>query len=199
MARGILSILRSASQQKDLKELGPAERAKLVLVDRDGRLAFRHPLTRSAVVELSTIEERSEAHRALALQADPERRAWHLAEATVGPDEEVAALLEVARTRSCDGATRPRRSPASCALPRSVLQRSTGAAGWRRQRTSAPTSWVISKRTRVTRRGARERPRPCWVAARGDGRGLPLAQRGGRCRHRPPAAGRCHRDSRGPE
>jgi DNA-binding NarL/FixJ family response regulator len=46
------------------------------------------------VTELSTSDERSEAHRALAPYASPERRAWHLAEATVGHDEEVASLLE---------------------------------------------------------------------------------------------------------
>ena len=91
---GDLGILQSASAQTDLEALGPAERAKLVHVDRDGRLRFRHPLTRSAVIELSTISERREAHRALALDTDPERRAWHLAEATTGPDEEVASLLE---------------------------------------------------------------------------------------------------------
>ena len=91
---GDLGILQSVSGQTKLEGLGPAERAKLVRVDRDGRLEFRHPLTRSAVTELSTSGERREAHRALAPYAGPERRAWHLAEATVGPDEDVAALLE---------------------------------------------------------------------------------------------------------
>ena len=71
-----------------------AERARLVRVDLDGRLTFRHPLTRSAVTELSTSSERREAHRALAPYVAPERRVWHLAEATVGPDEDVASLLE---------------------------------------------------------------------------------------------------------
>ena len=91
---GDLGILQAASTQTDLEGLGPAERAKLVHIDRDGRLAFRHSLMRSAVVQLSTISERRDAHRTLAQHADPERRAWHLAEATVGPDEEAARLLE---------------------------------------------------------------------------------------------------------
>ena len=91
---GDLGILQSASGQMDLEGLGAAERARLVRVDPDGRLAFRHPLTRSAVTELSTSSERRDAHRALAPHVAPERRAWHLAEATVGCDEAVASLLE---------------------------------------------------------------------------------------------------------
>ncbi|MBN6050685.1 hypothetical protein JYK22_01970, partial [Nonomuraea sp. RK-328] len=74
--------------------LAPAERARLVRVEQV--LVFRHPLIGSAVVDVSTREQRRRAHRLLAVRlADQlERRAWHLAEAAVGPDEEVAALLQ---------------------------------------------------------------------------------------------------------
>src|SRR5262249_4986073 len=80
-----------------LEMLDPAERAQLVRLDeRSRRLVFRHPLIRSAVVEWSTSDERRETHRQLAdlYAGEPERRAWHLAEAAVEPNEEVAALLQ---------------------------------------------------------------------------------------------------------
>jgi DNA-binding CsgD family transcriptional regulator/tetratricopeptide (TPR) repeat protein len=78
-------------------DLAVAERAGLAYVDRRARrLAFRHPLIRAAVVELSTDDECRRAHQQLAgLLADqPDRQAWHLSEATVAPDEHVAGLLE---------------------------------------------------------------------------------------------------------
>ena len=80
-----------------LAALGPAELTQLVGI-RPGsrRLAFRHPLVRAAVVELATAEERRRAHRRLAelLCDQPERRAWHLGEAAIEPDEDVAASLD---------------------------------------------------------------------------------------------------------
>jgi DNA-binding CsgD family transcriptional regulator len=85
------------SEPPVIGDLAPAERARLVHVDQwTGHLAFRHPLIRSAVIELSTIEERRQVHRVLADRrvGEPARHAWHLAEAAVGPDERVAALLQ---------------------------------------------------------------------------------------------------------
>ena len=94
---GDLAALQRATGDAELADLGPAERSRLVHVDPETRrLVFRHPLTRSAVVELSTAQERREAHRALAgvRAEEPARQAWHLAEASVGPDERVAEMLE---------------------------------------------------------------------------------------------------------
>jgi hypothetical protein len=95
---GRLQTLQSAAPGPDgIDDLAPAERAGLVRVGEDaGRLEFRHPLIRSAVVALSTSAQRRRAHEALAQQLtdEPERRAWHLAQAAAGPDEQVADLLE---------------------------------------------------------------------------------------------------------
>ncbi|MEU6667917.1 AAA family ATPase [Streptomyces sp. NPDC046727] len=78
-------------------DLGPAEAADLVRVS-GRRLVFRHPLVRAAAYQGAVLAERTAAHRALADAApaagDMGRRAWHLAAATVGYDEEVAAELE---------------------------------------------------------------------------------------------------------
>ena len=91
-----------AAPDAGIGDLAAAEQARLAYVDETThRLAFHHPLIRSAVVDLSQAEERRTAHRALAdLWVDqPDRRAWHLAEATVEPDESVAAELEAAAAR----------------------------------------------------------------------------------------------------
>src|SRR6185437_56178 len=80
-----------------LGDLAAAEEARLAYVDQaTHRLVFYHPLIRSTVVDRSRAEERRNAHRALAdmWSAQPDRRAWHLAESAVGPDESVAAQLE---------------------------------------------------------------------------------------------------------
>ncbi|MFJ4185438.1 AAA family ATPase [Kitasatospora sp. NPDC089509] len=70
----------------------------LVVEPAGGHLVFRHPLVRSSVVQLATPDQRRCAHRQLARvhREDPERRATHLAAATVDPDEGVAAALEAA-------------------------------------------------------------------------------------------------------
>ncbi|MGY1495615.1 helix-turn-helix transcriptional regulator [Streptomyces sp. QTS52] len=88
-------ILSAAGDTAAPVDWRPAERAGLVRID-DGRLHFRHPLIRSAVYQSASYAERHAAHTALAdvLAGDPDRRAWHLAAAVSGVDEEAAQGLE---------------------------------------------------------------------------------------------------------
>ncbi|MFJ3903970.1 ATP-binding protein [Streptomyces sp. NPDC090025] len=90
------TLSRACGEPGTPAALAPAENGGLVRVDAHaGRLVFGHPLTRSAVMELSTGAERRWAHRTLAevLPDGSAGRALHLAGATVGPDERVARLV----------------------------------------------------------------------------------------------------------
>jgi len=81
--------------------IGPdaaASAAAAGLVDFGAQVRFGHPLVRSAVYRAGAPEERRRVHRALAeatdAEGDPDRRAWHRAQAASGLDEDVAAELE---------------------------------------------------------------------------------------------------------
>ena len=75
------------------------------LVQVGTRVVFRHPLVRSAIYNAGSIHDRQRVHRALGHAtdaADPDRRAWHRAASSSGPDEDVAADLERVAERALD-------------------------------------------------------------------------------------------------
>ena len=101
---GEVSVLDRAAPKLglDLSDLVPAEAAALITV-QDSVVEFRHPLARSAIYGAAEADHRRAVHRALAdsfPDADPDRRAWHLALASFGPDDAASSALEQAGRRA---------------------------------------------------------------------------------------------------
>ena len=91
-------ILRAAGPLgASLADLDPARAAGLIEVNGSA-LTFRHPLIRAAVHHTAPLAQRRAVHQVLAAALDApgqaDRRAWQLAAAAAGPDEEIAAALE---------------------------------------------------------------------------------------------------------
>jgi DNA-binding CsgD family transcriptional regulator len=98
------ALLWRAAKQLAISETAAHAVESEGLLTLDGGVVFRHPLVRSAVYGAAEPNERREAHRALAdatdPQHDPDRRAWHRAQAASAPDEEVAGELERSAARA---------------------------------------------------------------------------------------------------
>jgi len=114
-------VWRAAAQLRIPVQAG-APAVDAGLVEFGARVRFRHPLVRSVAYRSASTSERQQLHGALAKvtdpQADPDRRAWHRAQAAPGPDEEVAAELERSAGRA---QARGGLAAAAAFLERSVL------------------------------------------------------------------------------
>jgi DNA-binding CsgD family transcriptional regulator len=96
-------FLRAAAQLGiPVDALAPAEAAGVI--EFGPRMRFHHPLMRSAAYRAADLTERRAIHRALAdatdPHSDPDRLAWHAANAAAGPDDEVASELETSAGRA---------------------------------------------------------------------------------------------------
>lgn len=85
----------------DVDALEPAVEVGLLTFDH-AHVRFRHPLVKSGILQAESVTRRQAASRALAdvLQHQPLRRTWYRAQATIGPDDEIADALEDAHTEN---------------------------------------------------------------------------------------------------
>ena len=101
---GDVTIVWRAAEGLGIPESAAFAAESSGLVTFQPRVAFRHPLVRSAVYRAADVVERIKVHQALAdatdPETDPDRRAWHRAQAAVMPDEDVAADLERSAARA---------------------------------------------------------------------------------------------------
>jgi DNA-binding CsgD family transcriptional regulator len=101
----LAQVMRAAAiatgAESTVSDLVPSIEARLIEAD-DRAPRFYSALVRSAVYQAASVADRHTAHAALAavLTEDPDRRAWHRAAATPGPDPAVAADLEDAARRA---------------------------------------------------------------------------------------------------
>jgi DNA-binding CsgD family transcriptional regulator len=95
---GDASLVWRAADQLGLPIEASMPAVEADLAEFGARVRFRHPLVRSVAYRSAPFKERRLVHKALAEAtdpvADPDRRAWHRAQAADGPDEEAAAELE---------------------------------------------------------------------------------------------------------
>ena len=91
-------LVRRAAERLGIDVQAAAPAVEAGLVEIGARMRFWHPLVRSAAYRSASVQDRQLVHGALAEvtdpAADPDRRAWHQAHASTGPDEDVAAELE---------------------------------------------------------------------------------------------------------
>jgi hypothetical protein len=91
-------LVHRAARQLGVRIEDAAPAVTIGMVDFGAQVRFRHPLVRSAIYRAATGDERRHAHSVLAQATDsetePDRRAWHRAQAAAAPDDDVADDLE---------------------------------------------------------------------------------------------------------
>lgn len=101
---GDLALVSRAAEGLGIPESAARALESYGVLDLRAGVVFRHPLARSAVYRAASADERSAIHRALADATDPDRepdrRAWHRAQGTSMPDDDVAAELERSAARA---------------------------------------------------------------------------------------------------
>ncbi|MGE2691628.1 helix-turn-helix transcriptional regulator [Mycolicibacterium pulveris] len=151
IADGDLSVAAHAAATvgTGLHRLSDAEEIGLIRLHA-GRAEFRHPLVRSAVYAAADPQQRRDAHRAVAAalpeRAD-DRRAWHLSEATIGPDDGVALLVFEAGARARD---RGAYGLATAAFARSAELTADHALRGNRLAAAGESAWLAGRPKRAT-------------------------------------------------
>jgi hypothetical protein len=149
---GDLAVVLTAAERfgGTLADLARIEQRRLIMIS-DGHVRFRHPLTRAAAYAEVPTAQRLAVHRVLAEtldgDANAEQRAAHLAEATMRPDESVAAHLEQSAQLT--------RLHGGCA---------EAAAAYERAARLTPDRLPRSRRLARAARAALDAGRPEWVA-----------------------------------
>ena len=144
-----LALALAAGRDRDIaeQELQDLEDRGVISLSSGSR-RFPHPLMRAAIIEAATPRELRAAHRALASAAggDPERRAWHLAAATLEPDEEIAHLLE---TVAESASARSGYAAAASAFARAAELSVTDTSRSQRRFAAAHAAWMSRPERRM--------------------------------------------------
>jgi DNA-binding CsgD family transcriptional regulator len=115
------ALIWAAATELDIRDDAAVPAVDAGVVEFGDRVCFRHPLARSAVYQSASLPRRQRAHRAIAHVtdplSDPDRRAWHLAQAAARPDEDIAAQLVQSAGRA--------RARGGVAAAAAVLERAT--------------------------------------------------------------------------
>jgi DNA-binding CsgD family transcriptional regulator len=93
-----------AAERLGIEDKAATPLSEAGLLEFRSRVVFRHPIVRSVAYRSASLGEKQDVHRALAdvtdPRVDPDRRAWHRAQAAPGPDEDVAEELERSASRA---------------------------------------------------------------------------------------------------